>query len=69
MEENNKVWVVISEWSLEDHDSYGSTVHGVFKDYNKAKKVFLDEASKLMKSWNQWIQILKKMLIAMLFGI
>ena len=46
MEENNKVWVVISEWSLEDHDSYGSTVHGVFKDYNKAKKVFLDEAIK-----------------------
>ena len=41
-----KVWVVISEWSLEDRDAYGSAVHGVFKEFKNAKKVFLDEAIK-----------------------
>ena len=41
-----EVWVVISEWNLEDRDAYGSTVHGVFKSYEKAKEVFLDEAVK-----------------------
>lgn len=42
-EKARKVWVVISEWCLEDRDAYGSTVHGVFKDFAEAKKVFLDE--------------------------
>ncbi|MBO7731501.1 MAG: hypothetical protein J6S67_03085 [Methanobrevibacter sp.] len=43
-EAKKKVWVVISEWNLEDRDSYGSTVHGVFKSYSEAKKIFLEEA-------------------------
>jgi hypothetical protein len=49
-EKAKKVWVVISEWCLEDRDAYGSTVHGVFKDFAEAKKVFLDEALKADKT-------------------
>lgn len=49
-EKAKKVWVVISEWCLEDRDSYGSTVHGVFKDFTEAKKVFLDEIIKADKT-------------------
>jgi hypothetical protein len=49
-ERARKVWVVISEWCLEDRDAYGSTVHGVFKDFAEAKKVFLDEALKADKT-------------------
>jgi hypothetical protein len=49
-EKARKVWVVISEWCLEDRDAYGSTVHGVFKDFAEAKKVFLDEALKADKT-------------------
>ena len=45
-EQKAKVWVVISDWTLEGRDIYGSTVHGVFKSYDEAKKVFLDEAIK-----------------------
>lgn len=45
-EEAKKVWVVISEWNLEDRDAYGSTVHGVFKSYQAAKKIFIEEAIK-----------------------
>lgn len=49
-EKARKVWVVISEWCLEDRDAYGSTVHGVFKDFAEAKKVLLDEALKADKT-------------------
>jgi hypothetical protein len=45
-EESKRVWVVISEWCLEDRDAYGTTVHGVFKDFAEAKKVFIDEINK-----------------------
>ena len=48
-EKAKKVWVVISEWNLEDRDSYGSTVHGVFKSYSEAKKIFIEEAIKADK--------------------
>lgn len=45
-EQKAKVWVVISEWTLEARDAYGSAVHGVFKDLQEAKKVWLDEVMK-----------------------
>ncbi len=45
-EEDKRVWVVISEWNLEDRNLYGSAVHGVFKDYQVAKKRFVEEAIK-----------------------
>lgn len=45
-EKARKVWVVISEWCLEDRDAYGSTVHGVFKDYTEARRAFIDEVNK-----------------------
>jgi len=43
-EEAKRVWVVISEWNLEDRDAYGSTVCGVFKSYQAARKRFIEEA-------------------------
>lgn len=45
-EKAKKVWVVISEWYLEGRDAYGSTVHGVFKDFAEARRVFIDESNK-----------------------
>ncbi len=48
-EEAKRVWVVISEWCFEDRDAYGSTVHGVFKSYQAAKKRFIEEAIKADK--------------------
>ena len=42
-EQKAKVWVVMSDWTLEARDTHGSTVHGVFKDLQEAKKVWLDE--------------------------
>ena len=48
-EEAKRVWVVISEWNLEDRDAYGSTVYGVFKSYQAARKKFIEETIKADK--------------------
>jgi hypothetical protein len=49
-EEAKKVWVVISEWNLEDRDSYGSTVVGVYKEYKRAKEALIREANEADKT-------------------